>query len=52
MSSDCAGGSAYRFEIVRRILQRPRMWARFDLPDLLFPLYPLLSPLEWFLFHR
>lgn len=45
-------GLAYRFEIVRRILQRPRMWARFDLPDLLFPLYPLLSPLEWFLFHR
>ncbi len=45
-------GLAYRFEIVRRILLRPRMWARFDLPDLLFPLYPLLSPLEWFLFHR
>lgn len=45
-------GLAYRLEIMRRILQRPRMWARFDLPDLLFPLYPLLSPLEWFLFHR
>jgi hypothetical protein len=28
------------------------MWARFELPDILFPLYPLLSPLEWFLFHR
>jgi Uncharacterised nucleotidyltransferase/Transglutaminase-like superfamily len=42
----------YRQEIVRRVLLRPRMWARFDLPDTLFPLYPLLSPLEWFLFHR
>ncbi len=45
-------GLAYRFEIVRRILLRPRMWARFDLPDALFPLYAVLSPLEWFLFHR
>jgi hypothetical protein len=44
-------GFAYRMEIVRRILLRPRMWARFDLPDALFPLYPLLSPLEWVLFH-
>jgi Uncharacterised nucleotidyltransferase/Transglutaminase-like superfamily len=42
----------YRLEILRRILLRPRMWARFDLPDALFALYPLLSPLEWFLFHR
>ena len=45
-------GFGYRAEIVRRILLRPRMWARFDLPDALFPLYPLLSPLEWVLFHR
>jgi hypothetical protein len=45
-------GLAYRFEIVQRILLRPRMWARFDLPDALFPLYAVLSPLEWFLFHR
>jgi hypothetical protein len=44
-------GLSYRFEIIRRILLRPRMWARFDLPDALFPLYPLLSPLEWVLFH-
>lgn len=42
----------YRQEILRRILLRPRMWTRFDLPDALFPLYPFLSPLEWFLFHR
>lgn len=45
-------GLAYRLEIVRRILQRPRVWRRFDLPDALFPLYSLLNPLEWILFHR
>ncbi|HZD75728.1 MAG TPA: lasso peptide biosynthesis B2 protein, partial [Acidobacteriaceae bacterium] len=45
-------GFGYRMEIVRRILLRPRVWARFDLPDYLFPLYTLLSPLEWLLFHR
>ena len=45
-------GLAYRLEIVRRILLRPRVWQRFDLPDALFPLYTLLSPLEWVLFHR
>ena len=42
----------YRFEVLRRVLLRPRVWARFDLPDTLFPLYALLSPLEWLLFHR
>jgi hypothetical protein len=42
----------YRLEIARRVLFRPRVWERFDLPDVLFPLYALLSPLEWFLFHR
>ena len=42
----------YRLEIARRVLFRPRVWERFDLPDILFPLYMLLSPLEWFLFHR
>jgi hypothetical protein len=39
-------------EIVRRVLLRPRVWQRFDLPDALFPLYTLLSPLEWIFFHR
>jgi hypothetical protein len=39
-------------EIMRRVLLRPRVWQRFDLPDALFPLYTLLSPLEWMLFHR
>lgn len=45
-------GFLYRTAIVLRILQRPRIWARFDLPDAVFFLYPVLSPLEWFLFHR
>ena len=45
-------GLAYRTEIVRRVLLRPRVWERFDLPDALFPLYTLLSPFEWFFFHR
>ena len=45
-------GLGYRIEIVRRILLRPRVWARFNLPDFLFPLYNLLSPVEWLLFHR
>jgi hypothetical protein len=45
-------GLAYRMEVVRRVLLRPRIWQRFDLPDALFPLYALLSPLEWVLFHR
>jgi putative nucleotidyltransferase-like protein/transglutaminase superfamily protein len=45
-------GLAYRTEIFRRVLLRPRVWERFDLPDSLFPLYMLLSPVEWVLFHR
>ena len=45
-------GVAYRMEIFRRVLLRPRVWERFDLPDSLFPLYMLLSPIEWALFHR
>ncbi|HEX4581848.1 MAG TPA: lasso peptide biosynthesis B2 protein [Acidobacteriaceae bacterium] len=45
-------GFAYRMEIVRRVLLRPRVWQRFDLPDALFPLYTLLSPMEWIFFHR
>lgn len=45
-------GLAYRVAIVRRILLRPRIWQSIDLPDVLFPLYAFLSPLEWFSFHR
>jgi hypothetical protein len=45
-------GLAYRTEIFRRVLLRPRVWERFDLPDPLFPLYTLLSPFEWVFFHR
>jgi hypothetical protein len=45
-------GLAYRMEIFRRVLLRPRVWERFDLPDPLFPLYTLLSPIEWLIFHR
>ena len=45
-------GFRYRLAIVRRVLLRPRMWTRFDLPDALFPLYALLSPVEWAIFHR
>jgi hypothetical protein len=45
-------GLAYRTEIVRRVLLRPRVWERFNLPDALFPLYTLFSPFEWFFFHR
>ena len=45
-------GFAYRMEIVRRVLLRPRVWQRFDLPEALFPLYTLLSPVEWIFFHR
>ena len=43
--------AAYRSAILSRVLFRPRVWDRFNLPDTLFPLYPLLSPLEWLLFH-
>jgi hypothetical protein len=42
----------YRLEVVRRVMFRPRVWERFDLPDMLFPLYAVLSPLEWILFHQ
>jgi hypothetical protein len=45
-------GLAYRIEILRRVLLRPRVWEYFDLPDSLFLLYTLLSPFEWVFFHR
>ena len=40
-----------RLALAKRILFRPRMWELFDLPDSLFSLYPLLSPMEWLSFR-
>lgn len=40
-----------RMELARRVLFRPRIWQTFDLPDRLFFLYPLMSPVEWLLFR-
>ena len=37
----------YRFELLLRILFRARMWETIPLPDFLFGIYPLLSPIEW-----
>jgi len=41
----------YRRELLLRVLYRARMWQTFPLPDTLFFLYPLLSPIEWVLFR-
>lgn len=41
----------YRYELLLRVLFRARMWQSFPLPDYLFGLYPLLSPVEWVLFR-
>lgn len=41
----------YRLELLLRVLYRARMWQTFPLPDCLFLLYPMLSPLEWVLFR-
>jgi hypothetical protein len=41
----------YRIELLLRSLFRPRVWSAIRLPDWLFLLYPLLSPLESVLFH-
>jgi hypothetical protein len=41
----------YRFEILLRVLFRARMWETIPLPDFLFGIYPLLSPLEWAVFR-
>ena len=38
----------YRLDLLQRSLFRPRVWRKFDLPDALFPLYAVVSPLEWF----
>ena len=43
---------AARAELARRILFRPRIWETVNLPDFLFPLYSLLSPIEWVSFRR
>ena len=44
-------GLRYRIDLAVRSLFRPRVWQRFPLPDALFPLYALLSPLDWCAFH-
>ena len=41
----------YRIDLLQRSLFRPRVWRWCSLPDALFPLYALLSPLEWIVFH-
>jgi Uncharacterised nucleotidyltransferase/Transglutaminase-like superfamily len=41
----------YRLDLMQRSFFRPRVWRWFDLPDVLFPLYALLSPVEWVIFH-
>ena len=44
-------GLRYRVDLAVRSLFRPRVWQRFNLPDALFSLYALLSPLDWCAFH-
>lgn len=41
----------YRKELIHRSLFRPRVWQSVDLPDSLFLLYALLSPVEWVWFR-
>ena len=41
----------YRVDLFERSLFRPRVWRWVSLPDALFPLYALLSPFEWVIFH-
>lgn len=41
----------YRRELLLRVLFRARMWETLPLPDWLFGLYPLLSPLEWAMYR-
>ncbi len=41
----------YRADLFLRSLFRPRVWNRFDLPDWLFPVYALLSPVDWLSFR-
>jgi hypothetical protein len=44
-------GFRYRRELLLRVLFRARMWETLPLPDSLFWLYPLLSPVEWVVFR-
>jgi hypothetical protein len=44
-------GLRYRTELLARILFRARMWETIPLPDFLFGLYPLMSPIEWAMFR-
>jgi hypothetical protein len=41
----------YRYELLLRILYRARMWETIPLPDCLFGIYPLLSPIEWLIYR-
>jgi hypothetical protein len=41
----------YRSELLLRVLFRARMWETLPLPDFLFWLYPLFSPVEWVVFR-
>jgi hypothetical protein len=41
----------YRRELLLRVLFRARMWQTIPLPDFLFAIYPLLSPVEWVIFR-
>ena len=41
----------YRLDLVLRSLFRPRVWRWLNLPDRLFPLYALISPIEFVSFH-
>ncbi len=51
LSSACAATSVTGCELLLRVLFRARMWKTMPLPDFLFGLYPLLSPLEWVVFR-
>ncbi len=42
---------ASRSALAMRILFRPRVWETVNLPDAFFPLYALLSPVEWLCFR-
>jgi hypothetical protein len=42
---------SYRAELIQRSLFRPRVWEQVSLPDALFPLYAILSPVEWLTFR-
>jgi hypothetical protein len=45
------GSLRYRLNLITRSVFRPRLWSRFNLPDALFPLYALLSPIDWVMFR-